>query len=283
MNSTVEVQNWMRKARNSPFAQIPQRTVQYSGMIDAFRKTLSSEGVRAFYKGFGAVAAMTMPAHALYFGGYEASKLFLQPSRSDAEKSPWVHFTSGLFADICGSIIWVPMDVIKQRVQNARGDKIKGFENSWSAARSIFAREGLRGLYRGSVVAVGTFGPYVGIYFTFYEHFKLTAAKIMHTTTDKLGLSWNLSSALVAASLSALLTCPIDVVKTNMQVYSTHDGGARNTLDAVKTLYQKGGLAIFMRGWNARILWLAPGSAVTMAAYEQCKAAIAFFYSSSKS
>jgi hypothetical protein len=245
-------------------------------LFDAFRKTLAEEGISAFYKGFGAVAALTMPAHALYFGGYEASKKILQPNRKEEDKSAWVHFTSGLFADVGGSIIWVPMDVIKQRMQMSNSNKTVAFNNSMQAASHILRTEGLRGLYRGSVAAIATFGPYVGLYFSAYEHLKTRYASFAKTPRENLSLPANLICALTASAASAFITCPIDVVKTNLQVYSVSEGGHANTLDAIRSLYRQGGFSIFMRGWNARILWLAPGSAVTMAAYEQCKTVISF-------
>jgi len=256
-------------------------------MFDAFRKTWIQEGIRAFYKGFGAVAAMTMPAHALYFGGYEATKSLLQPSRSSQDKGAWVHFTAGFVADVCGSIIWAPMDVIKQRVQMAKGLK-PGFENSFRAFKTILRTDGPIGLYRGAVVAIATFGPYVGLYFSFYEQLKHQFALYSATENMKMSdmrsrkvngmteMASNLTAAFTAASLAALITCPIDVVKTNMQVYSVSDGGSATTLDAIRSLYKSGGLKVFMRGWNARVLWLAPGSAITMVAYEQCKLALSY-------
>jgi hypothetical protein len=51
----------------------------------------------------------TIPAHALYFSGYEFAKSTLRPSKSQEDKGPLVHFTAGVFADVCGSMIWVPM------------------------------------------------------------------------------------------------------------------------------------------------------------------------------
>lgn len=247
-------------------------------MIDAFSQIARKEGFRTFFKGFGAVAAMTMPAHALYFGGFEAAKAVLEPRAEEAKQSVWrkplAHFTSGFFADICGSLIWCPMDVIKQRVQMHSGTK-SGFQNSWSAARSIVSSHGLLGLYRGAPVAVLTFGPYVGLYFTFYENLKSQIAE--SPLQQGPVFSTHLFASFLAASCAALITCPIDVVKTNMQVYSVADGGASTAMGTVKALYRAGGLSAFLRGWNARILWLAPGSAITMVAYEQCKTIFGLF------
>jgi hypothetical protein len=79
--------------------------------------------------------SFTVPAHALYFWGYETAKRTLQyrllayayvtslvvpltanspiitahrPSVPLEEKGALVHFVSGMFADLMGSFIWVP-------------------------------------------------------------------------------------------------------------------------------------------------------------------------------
>lgn len=57
---------------------------------------------------------LTIPAHALYFSGYESSKGFLGRHFADG---PLTNFLSGFWADVMGSLIWTPMDVVKQRLQ----------------------------------------------------------------------------------------------------------------------------------------------------------------------
>jgi hypothetical protein len=74
------------------------------------------------------VAASSIPAHALYFAGYEMAKAALLPkksatnattSQSTLSSKPsfinsglytnCVYFLAGLWADVLGSFIWVPM------------------------------------------------------------------------------------------------------------------------------------------------------------------------------
>ncbi|KAL3499889.1 hypothetical protein ACH5RR_038982 [Cinchona calisaya] len=47
---------------------------KYSGIIDAFRKILASEGVKGLYKGFGPAMARSVPANAACFLAYEVTK-----------------------------------------------------------------------------------------------------------------------------------------------------------------------------------------------------------------
>merc|ERR1711991_1053788 len=77
--------------------------------FDAISKGVQREGIRSLYSGFGVVSLATIPAHALYFGGYENTKRYLSNGRKDEEIPSWVHFSAGFVADICGALLWTPM------------------------------------------------------------------------------------------------------------------------------------------------------------------------------
>jgi hypothetical protein len=111
----------------------------------------------------------TIPAHALYFFGYESGKKFVNPYFGE-NNAIFGHFLAGLWADVCGAIIWCPMDVIKQRLQIQR--KSGKYTGSFQALQYIAREEGLRGLYRGYGAALATYAPFVGIYFATYEKMK---------------------------------------------------------------------------------------------------------------
>ena len=71
-----------------------------------------SEGVRGFYRGFGAVLAGVAPATALYFGGYESGKRFL-PANAGIAGDMLV----GCYAQALAGIAFTPIDIIKERMQ----------------------------------------------------------------------------------------------------------------------------------------------------------------------
>ena len=244
----------------------------YKGAGDAFVKTVRNEGVRALYKGFGIVALATTPAHALYFTAYEGAKRRLQPEKSMHDKSWWVYFCSGFFADCVGLSIWLPMDLIKQRLQVQQNNVTIRYKNSFHASYTIAREEGIRGLYRGGLIAA--FSMYGAVYFPLYENYKLRAAKWRNCTTDDLTLVDQLAGGFLAGGIAAAVTCPSDVIKTNMQVYSIADGGDPTVRGTARAMYRQGGLKIFVAGLGPRILWIGGGTAITMGAYEQCKKVI---------
>jgi hypothetical protein len=127
-----------------------QTTTAYTSATQALRAIIRNEGFLALYKGFGAVAFGTIPGHALYFAGYEASKRALEPIKENTGKvgEISVHLSAGFIADVFGSLAWTPMDVIKQRMQT---QKLSGhaYASSLHALRSVVEADGVRGLYRG--------------------------------------------------------------------------------------------------------------------------------------
>ena len=60
---------------------------QYKGLINTFGRVLQAEGVRGVFGGLPPVLLFTIPAHALYFFGYETSKRMFEPDKSVEEKS----------------------------------------------------------------------------------------------------------------------------------------------------------------------------------------------------
>jgi hypothetical protein len=239
------------------------------------------------------VVTFTTPAHALYFGGYELTKRHLRPERPLHDKGAIVHFVSGMVAEVMGALVWTPMDVVKQQLQVQRNamklgaataatttavSSIEGL-GSFGLITRIAREEGFRGLFRGFVPGVATYGPFVGIYFVAYEECKRGFAWLYDLSPPSehspfssesytLPFHANLISGAFASATAAGITCPLDTVKTRIQVRSKGADGVvyKGTLDTFKRILREEGWTAFHRGLAARILWIAPGSAITIAA-----------------
>ena len=83
------------------------------------------------------------PGQALYFTGYEAVKKITPPN--DGLSS----FASGVAAQLCGALAWVPMDVVKERLQiEGQMKTVENYGSSWKAVKGIVRTEGILGMYR---------------------------------------------------------------------------------------------------------------------------------------
>ncbi|EGC39867.1 hypothetical protein DICPUDRAFT_85907 [Dictyostelium purpureum] len=252
---------------------------QYRGTFHALNHIIKNEGASYLYKGFPIVATATVPAHALYFLGYEYSKSLmidkLGPKWGDSAIS---HFTAGFIADALGSLVWVPMDIIKQRLQvQTNTQKLNPnqtyYKGSFHAAKVIMKEEGVKGFYRGFMPALLTYGPFVGIYFSVYEKCKSFISSTLHYSPDQyLPIPYQLGSGFFAGAFAAAVTCPLDVIKTRIQVQrSTEKQIYKGMFDSFKTILKEEGPKAFVKGMGTRILWIAPGNALTIASYEQLK------------
>lgn len=86
-------------------------------ILNIARETVRKEGIRGLYKGFGVHVGGGIPAGGLYCGSYEFfKKLTLQIPFF--QNYPFVaYLMGGIFAETISCVIFVPVDVIKERRQ----------------------------------------------------------------------------------------------------------------------------------------------------------------------
>jgi len=124
---------------------------------------------------------------------------------------------------------------------------------------------------------LATYAPFVGIYFVSYEKSKLMYKNITNApSVNNLPFLLNLVSGAQAGAISAAITCPMDVVKTRLQVQSGVGPGDKylGTLNAIVRILKEEGIQAFGKGMTARILWISPATAITIAVYEFVKASL---------
>ena len=98
--------------------------------------TLKKEGARGFYRGLGAATIIGVPAGALYFTSYEVFKRRLGDG-------PASHLLAGVGAEAVACVVFVPVDVVKERCQ------VHSYTSSYQCFRTVLKKEGIQALYRG--------------------------------------------------------------------------------------------------------------------------------------
>ena len=123
----------------------------------------------ALYAGLGVVLIGAAPAQALYFGGMTAVQQVYTPDSAIG------NFSAGIIAQMCGSISWVPMEVIKEKMMiQGQVQTTKSYTGSFHMIKDVLAREGIRGVYRGYVLQQLTYGPFNGLAIMFYNQVRFT-------------------------------------------------------------------------------------------------------------
>ncbi|XP_010936483.2 uncharacterized protein [Elaeis guineensis] len=265
-------------------------TQAQKNILQMVRTVWVADGLGGFYRGITPGVTGSLATGATYFGVIESTKKWLEEVNPNLG-GHWSHFIAGAVGDTLGSFVYVPCEVMKQRMQ------VQGTRKSWSstvmkgnvsqksgmqmygyytgmfqAGHSILKEHGLKGLFAGYWSTLARDVPFAGLMVTFYEALKdLTEhgrQKFIPDADLRLGSSFEgLVLGGLAGGFSAYLTTPLDVIKTRMQV----QGSAmryNGWLDAFRSIWVYEGLNGMFRGSVPRIIWYVPASALTFMAVE---------------
>lgn len=180
------------------------------GVRQAFTSILKSDGPSALYRGIGAMGLGAGPAHAVYFSVYEICKKFFSggnPNNSAA------HAISGVFATVSSDAVFTPMDMVKQRLQLGNGT-YKGVRD---CVRKVLREEGFRAFYASYRTTVLMNAPFTAVQFTAYEAAKRGLSEVSPEIADDESLVVHATAGAGAGALAAVVTTPLDVVKTQLQ------------------------------------------------------------------
>ena len=81
------------------------------------RDTVKSEGIGGLYRGFAINVLGSIPAAGLYFGSYEFCKSNVLEHQFFQDRPFIAYLAGGMFAETVACILFVPVDVIKERRQ----------------------------------------------------------------------------------------------------------------------------------------------------------------------
>ncbi|CUG36742.1 mitochondrial carrier protein, putative [Bodo saltans] len=258
-----------------------------SGAWQVARTIYRQEGVRGFYRGVGIAVGGAAPGNVLYLLTYDYAKRFGE-QHVDSKNflgNALLHLAGGFTAEAVSCAVWVPVDVIKERQQSQSSNVEGRYRNSWDALRTIFRNESLSGLYRGYWSTLASFGPFSAVYFmsleTIDQLHPLPPADAAHQSSYFL---CSLAHAAAANIISCLVTNPLEMIKTRMQVQRailTVEGKSvhshqfsyeyRGVMNGMSRVIREEGVRGLWRGSGARILYACPNSALTMAIYRSLK------------
>jgi hypothetical protein len=261
---------------------------------------IRNEGIRALYRGFSIAIVAGAPASCTYFTTYEITKsaMISRINKSSVFTESIIHLSAGFVAEAASCILWVPIDVVKVRMQvQKEGKRMKIYTNAIDAIKKIVHNEGNYGLYRGYGATLATFGPFSGLHFAFYEKLKSLALESSSSSSSfslsilSSSSSSSLSSlslivcASGAAAAASLLTSPLDLIRLRMQVAkevenndnNEHNQGPRNKINykgvfnGLSTIGQEEGLRGLFRGAFARVAFITPSTALAMVIFERSR------------
>jgi len=245
---------------------------KYSGLWNTTRVMVREEGIRSLFKGVTATVYCAVPSSALYFGAYEWVKhVGIHVSEKSGAHTEYhadmVHLMAGISAELAASVIVVPFEVIKSRLQ------IGGKGGALSGLWRIFQREGMAGLFSGYRACILLDCTHSGLQFLFYERLK-RLMKNDNASTFVEGTAQDIAIGALSGGIAAFISNPMDVIAVRLM---TQDALLNNriyykgTFDCLRSIAVNEGVRGLWSGSAARILSIAPLSALTFAVYEKMK------------
>ena len=178
-------------------------------------------------------------------------------AEEDGSVSMTTGMAAGASAGLCQCVATNPMEIVKIRMQLAALNGVK------TTPMKIVKDLGIPGLYTGAAATLARDIPFSIVFFATYGELRDKWAT--DAVTGETSFSKVLASGMGAGAFAALLSTPIDVVKTRLQVE-----GATHTspISQAKEIMQNEGGAAFFKGAIPRMSIIGPLFAVALYSYE---------------
>lgn len=226
----------------------PHVPPKYTSLGSSYYTILRQEGVRrGLYGGWFPALLGSFPGTVLFFGTYEFSKRNLidagvQPNLAYLTAGTAIlasfpptsqvipqatDIYAGFLGDLAASIVYVPSEVLKTRLQlqgrynNPHFTSGYNYRNTFDAARTIVRSEGASALFHGYQATLYRDLPFSALQFMFWEQFREWA--IQWKGSRDLGTPLDFLTGAAGGGLAGVMTCPLDVVKTRLQTQVNPD------------------------------------------------------------
>lgn len=244
-------------------------------------KLFFADGIPGLYRGVIPGVIGIVPAAAVYMLTFQSLKNQLA-KRFPRRKNDVVIALSAGIGDVAASVVRVPCEVLKQRLQVGIYTDIR------HALTTIAGSGSLTRLYVGLPAQLARDVPYAAAEFVMYENLKAAvlrrrkptelskahgpaAARIQQRLQDgKLGRGQSFYVGGLSGAIAAIVSNPMDVVKTRLMTQIRQGGSTRyrGVSHALVTIWREEGTRAFARGIAPRIAAKTLQSALFFAAYE---------------
>eukprot|EP00325_Prymnesiales_sp_UTEX-LB-985_P008367 CAMPEP_0174709838 /NCGR_PEP_ID=MMETSP1094-20130205/11662_1 /TAXON_ID=156173 /ORGANISM="Chrysochromulina brevifilum, Strain UTEX LB 985" /LENGTH=307 /DNA_ID=CAMNT_0015908557 /DNA_START=40 /DNA_END=963 /DNA_ORIENTATION=+ len=288
-------------------------------------KLIQESGPRALYRGFSWNVLGGVPSEVAYYATYTHAKELMLQTRTGQQYPSAVFFCAGLLSDVLSVLLWVPADIVSQRLQlqdslmtacvDSSGVDGGGSSGSGSGSTSSFSssggsgsskssssssggrvaprdsapqlecaaalesgtaeasglqiisqilkREGVRGLWRGTVITLATLAPSSAVWWLTHEEAKQRLAWRMGRSEESAFVLT--ASGTLAAVSATLASMPLDVLKTRLQCSQQ----PLTVLETLREVLSASGWGGLFSGFIPRLAAAVPRSVCTVLFYER--------------
>jgi solute carrier family 25 (mitochondrial citrate transporter), member 1 len=241
------------------------KTGQYKGVVDCFRKIHAEEGLGALWKGLNAFATHLCFKYMLRMGTNATYQAALRDE--NGELSTGRRMLAGFGAGVTEALVIVtPFEVVKIRLQQQKGlamDQLK-YKGTVHCAQTIIKEEGVRALWNGAGPTIARNGTNQMCLFTA----KAQVDRFLWDKHDGDGKMLHPVQSMISGGLAAtfgpVATGPFDVAKTRLMAQSKAGGVKyKSFMHALYLIPKEEGILAMWKGLLPRLMRIPPGQAVT--------------------
>lgn len=202
----------------------------------------------------------------------------------------WLTIGVGFLADLAASIVYVPSEVLKTRLQlqgrynNPYFHSGYNYRGTFDAFRSIVRNEGAGSMFSGYQATLARDLPFSALQFAFYEQLQHLAKEWVGPGKE-IGMPLEIATAASAGGVAGVLTCPLDVIKTQMQTQPAggtaigNAGGkptpaaepppsSQSLPAAMRQVWRAEGVLGWFRGVGPRFVWTSIQSGTMLVLFQ---------------
>ena len=187
---------------------------------------------------------------------------------------------AGSLAGFLQLFVTVPYEAVKIQMQMVTKTVVDGVKVKTDSAWTVLKRMGPIGMYRGFTATLFRDVPFCVVFFPLYSKVKewqinaiASSAAVtkqsnlleLKDTSMKEPFHVGLVAGIVAGAVSSALVTPADMLKTRIQQKMNGD---QRFFEYARNVVQQEGMSALFRGWQARVLVIAPLYGIVSLAFE---------------
>ncbi|KNA12083.1 hypothetical protein SOVF_129140 [Spinacia oleracea] len=262
---------------------------QYKGTCDVFYKVTRQEGFSRLWRGTNASLALAIPTVGIYLPCYDMLRNFLEElsEQHASSLSPYSPLVAGSAARMLACITCYPIELARTRMQaftdTRAGGKplgvwktLLGIMSPVRSANQFQNLQSYRVLWTGLGAQLARDVPYSAICWGTLEPIR---RRIISLTGDEMNaanvVGANFAGGLIAGTLAAAATCPLDVARTRRQIEKDPARQIRmTTRHTLMEILRDGGWKGLFTGISPRVARAGPSVGIVVSSYELMKYAL---------
>lgn len=245
----------------------------YKNPLQGMAVIFKNEGIRGLQKGLVAAYIYQICLNGSRLGFYEPMRGFLNKTFYPDEEphkvqNATINVLSGATSGIIGAIFGSPLFLVKTRLQSY-SDFIKIGEQThytgvWNGLRTIYVKEGFKGLFRGVDAAILRTGAGSSVQLPIYntaKHF------LLNNDLMKDGTGLHLTASTISGLGVAVVMNPWDVILT--RIYNQKGNLYKGPLDCFIKTVKIEGISALYKGFQAQVFRIAPHTIICLTFMEQ--------------